>query len=625
MKASKQHHVKMGIRTKSDTLWVSVVCTIVILCGIEQSCKFCQALSTTSFGISFQNSGGWSTEEWAKYKNDIVSLRELTACHWEKIRFFSANVMTVWSYCTERNVSGDAMTCTLLYHVPNIKTANRGTILSADVNDVDDAGPRIKADIDSFRHRTWNHICWSYSNITGVTKLYYNGNTIFNATITNAPLIEGSDKRARTSFTLGQESDVMDGEFDVTQLFNGEISELNMWNFTLADDYIQDLAQCRKWSKGNIVRWENNLFDIKGAIAYTISNANDFCKEEKRYVIFPQKLNLDVATALCASHGGKIITPKSAEENNKMMQFLQKHSKICMGDDLASRKLAWLGIARNSTACYNIDDRNVLSPIKYGNWKRSVCPPGTACVFLEKDGRWSTSSKGKCAALKLCTVCSITGNPVFTMTGLCMNGKADWNYYLTIDESNKIEHYEGYRSTNIVKANNTWTFTTKQDKGKTEKATRRYIENDVSYPIGRKAWEIHEPGCNIIGHQTKELSLSKCQFGKEFSCNTGQCIEIEGRCNQVIDCTDGSDEEQCALVQVPRSYRRVEPPKTTNQFEPSIIRTSVEIITVDSMDTANMVVGLTLRIRMTWRDSRLRFANLLEGGKNTLQSKMVEK
>ena len=52
-----------------------------------------------SFVVSFQSSGKWAKDEWIEYKDPIPSFNEFTACHWEKINYFSSQINTVWSYC----------------------------------------------------------------------------------------------------------------------------------------------------------------------------------------------------------------------------------------------------------------------------------------------------------------------------------------------------------------------------------------------------------------------------------------------------------------------------------------------------------------------------------------------
>ena len=53
----------------------------------------------SSFIASFQSSGHWSKNEFLEYNDSISELKEFTACHWEKARFFSEQYNVPWSYC----------------------------------------------------------------------------------------------------------------------------------------------------------------------------------------------------------------------------------------------------------------------------------------------------------------------------------------------------------------------------------------------------------------------------------------------------------------------------------------------------------------------------------------------
>ena len=34
----------------------------------------------------------------------------------------------------------------------------------------------------------------------------------------------------------------------------------------------------------------------------------------------------------------------------------------------------------------------------------------------------------------------------------------------------------------------------------------------------------------------------------QFTCSTGGCIDMEWHCDKDIDCSDGSDEENCGII-----------------------------------------------------------------------------
>ena len=107
------------------------------------------------------------------------------------------------------------------------------------------------------------------------------------------------------------------------------------------------------------------------------------------------------------------------------------------------------------------------------------------------------------------------------------------------------------------------------------------------------------------------MTLSKCNFGKGFTCNSGHCLDdIDKRCDEQMDCNDYSDEDHCTLVELPLLYIKSNPPKLSGQNKTSLdIHTEIELINIDSIDTVNMAVTLTLKISMKWHDSRLTFSN----------------
>ena len=61
-----------------------------------------KASSDDKFEVVFQKDGGWSTDEWMEYKNEktpIPFLNEFTTCYWDRLRYFSADYVSVWQYC----------------------------------------------------------------------------------------------------------------------------------------------------------------------------------------------------------------------------------------------------------------------------------------------------------------------------------------------------------------------------------------------------------------------------------------------------------------------------------------------------------------------------------------------
>ena len=75
--------------------------------------------------------------------------------------------------------------------------------------------------------------------------------------------------------------------------------------------------------------------------------------------------------------------------------------------------------------------------------------------------------------------------------------------------------------------------------------------------LGRTRWlvETDTPTCNNRRPYGATLKLSGCGE-EEFTCSDGQCIDINSRCDQIVDCRDESDEEDCRLLVLKKGYKK---------------------------------------------------------------------
>ena len=462
-------------------------------------------------------------------------LNEFTACHWEKIRFFSSDSMTTWAYCIAKKDQHNDLNCTQLYSSGNGTTTDQQLVLSGWVN----GGPtEYSVNIENYRHRTWNHFCWKYSTIMKDNKFYYNGVFIGSVSMTEALPIPIADDSKVTSIVLGQDPDVFNGEFSATQLLNGEISELNFWDTILSDEKISAIAKCQSVEKGNVISWEEKFVTNHGAEIIEIFDSDTFCVEEETFIVFPKRQPISIAKDLCTSHGGQLITPSSLQENDKMIDILKQHEEICMEENPTNPantgKAAWLGLVKENSTWYTLNAESQKSVLNFTNWGNQ--PPifgDTDCSYASESGKWKFQPSESCVNLELCTVCQIIGQPVFTINGLCSQNVFDFNYYLAIDEKHAISHYEGYSVSNIIKINNSWKFVSKRGNEDINAKIIYEFGNDYSFPIGRQEWNTFDPKCGIKREQMKEISMSKCKFGSQFTCDSGNCIDLDKRCNQM--------------------------------------------------------------------------------------------
>ena len=97
------------------------------------------------------------------------------------------------------------------------------------------------------------------------------------------------------------------------------------------------------------------------------------------------------------------------------------------------------------------------------------------------------------------------------------NKTVDNNYYLTPSTNHTVEVYEGYKASNLIREDDKWKIKGKglHDQGAIVEIN---ITKSMRYPVGRMEWEVYEPACGIMDTRTMNLTLSICEFGKQFTC-----------------------------------------------------------------------------------------------------------
>ena len=566
-----------------------------------------------TFILDFQSSGNLSTEEWAEFTDKIPPMNEFTSCLWEKLRKFASDYTAVWGYCKQKSNTDQSIKCTQFYHRGTPLTLNR----HINVYGWLDGKTEVTVKIEKYLHQTWNHFCWKYSRFSGKNKFYYNGELVGTIKMEERPII-GSNDNLPDALIIGQEQDAVKGRYELSQMFNGEISELNIWNSSLDDQTISNIAKCKDTTKGNIVSWDRNKYIVNNAVVKDDVDPAIFCSHDPQYIFFPQVETLANAKTLCTIHGGRIATPHNEGENTAIMNILSEHGSHCLNMQSTRQKgrAIWLGFQRLEDKWFIVDDDTPVEEAPYDHWdKFTPVYPNLGCTFLQTDGFWSFRDKTSCSELELCTICMFEKVPVFSLKGpLCKSyTPLDYNFYLSTNTSFQINRFVGYKEAEISYENGKWQGTME--------GVNITLKTNI-HPLGRRSWSWFNRRCISSGTQERSLSLSICEHGTEFTCRSGRCIAIDRRCDRISDCKDGSDEDDCVLVHIPDNYNKIQAPE--NKENPLPIQTQITLINVDMIDTVTMLVGLTVEIKMSWNDSRLTFANLNPHKKNPVPEEIVE-
>ena len=214
-----------------------------------------------------------------------------------------------------------------------------------------------------------------------------------------------------------------------------------------------------------------------------------------------------------------------------------------------------------------------------------------------------------------CPLCRV-GAPVVKVRvrGLCPLSKFDTEYTYTIGPGGK-PFYIGYYTSTIFYSSEeqAWLWETSKDNESIATST----SSEESLLIGTHKVDfsgVKNDKCNKDGEgHVAILKLTTCS-DEQFSCNDGQCIEMEQRCDQAPNCKDKSDEVDCRLLVMESNYnKKIAPFSFDNEKQtniPAMINVSISVIDVLKIEEVNHVYVLKFRLTLEWYDFRIRYYNL---------------
>ncbi|KAM5170564.1 LOW QUALITY PROTEIN: uncharacterized protein ACMZJ9_003479 [Mantella aurantiaca] len=126
----------------------------------------------------------------------------------------------------------------------------------------------------------WRHTCVTWDLDTGIVQLWVNGK-IYLTSVAK----KGISIAAESSIVLGQEQDSFGGRFAASQPLVGEINDVQMWNYILTPEDIQEFISGDLY--GNFHDWKSLLHEIRGN---TFVQPKNLLRQSK-VLLFPKETN----------------------------------------------------------------------------------------------------------------------------------------------------------------------------------------------------------------------------------------------------------------------------------------------------------------------------------------------
>ena len=137
-----------------------------------------------------------------------------------------------------------------------------------------------------------------------------------------------------------------------------------------------------------------------------------------------------------------------------------------------------------------------------------------------------------------------------------------------------------------------------------------------TFLLGKHRWSIaFDSGCNIDGEDIegiRPLKLTGCNTTGQFTCNDGQCVTMEQRCNQLPDCRDRSDEKNCKVLVLEEGYNPNVPPVPVDDQSNGMVNVSVslDVLKLIDIDEEDYSIEIQFSIFMKWVENRATYLNL---------------
>ena len=312
------------------------------------------------------------------------------------------------------------------------------------------------------------------------------------------------------------------------------VTNLKVFMNALKTPSLIELTSKELCSEGDYLSWSNANWTFWGNVT-KCANV-DFCTKATfpHLYFFPAHFHLwENCISLCPrfQEGGRIPFVANASHSGRLMEQFRNLSADFARNPKDSH---WLFSSFRQNLEGNFVDHYSEKAMPDDMWVRGQPnggsgQPCTGWVGQRDDGRlfdtkctWRPSY-GQC-------LCQFQKSPVVRLRGLCSDSNID-NHF-TLMQSNKSILFRGLKGSEIrfstVNALPKWKIQAKS-------TTAISSAPDTSYALGKNFWTIANNSlkCNEGKMVVKRLKLSSCKEG-EFTCNNGDCIKMEERCDQVI-------------------------------------------------------------------------------------------
>ena len=464
----------------------------------------------------------------------------------------------------------------------------------------------------TLKPHSWSHACTVINMNSGLVIIVINGQVLFNVTLKSQQLKDPPSK-LENNLVLGVSQYKSKGAKGLN--FQSEASVANINIFSIPQTILTMITTTTQGSctHGDFLSWSETSWNLEGNVIRKESSKMCLTSHFPNLYLLPKIFHSQPDCAhLCPRlhPGGRIPLTANRSESQHLAQQYRN-----MSQDFDSQNSDWIWSSFVFKSERHFNDLYTEIPMENDQWKLGQPNGGNT----QQCTNWPSSYPDGNIHDAPCTlsildpircVCQFDKNPILKLRGLCKSSYIDTHYTLKY-YANGTVIFLGLVGTEITYEKYLWQLRVNLDD---RKASTRATEHP--FTMGKHEWTIESDSekCRDSNLQKRLLKMSGCSEG-QFTCSNGDCIMMTERCDEMLNCKDGSDEEDCKTVVLEKSYRKVAPPAllgADNEVIPADVQVSFTLLDISAIREAQNEIDIKFTTELQWTEPRATYYNLKE-------------
>ena len=359
-------------------------------------------------------------------------------------------------------------------------------------------------------------------------------------------------------------------------------------------------------SDGDYLKWTDMEWNMYGDVKMTSVTKEALCRNYLDIVFFHPTIHQPTCMNICKNLQGTGAPVAKEADYNDLLNLQKKVLSLVSPKVLSN----WMSVTDEAEEGVWMDRSGEI--LEHSPWSDGYPNGGTSrncAVMFTAGGVWDwfcqISKKEKVAC-----ACKFVNKPYVTLRGLCEDSNLERVYLPANNHLNGELTYYGLLRAKIEHEGVIWRLKHAGNTTAESEAEKR------TFVLGKKLWTVENDSykCNKGEPYQARLKLTGCQTG-EFTCDDGQCVKMEQRCNQLPECADESDEIDCQLMVLKKEYNQNVPPITavsTTNFTvvPVPVQISLTLMKIVSIQEVDHMITLQFEIVLEWAEVRVIYHNL---------------